>query len=87
MIFGQRIMTHTDAGPTTQVLDQDLGQPVIRSEYKSNSIKQYVRDHFVLRTETTSYHTPDVRVHKSVEHVPELRQTMTAANDRYLDVQ
>jgi hypothetical protein len=87
MIFGRRITRHTDAGLKTQILDHDLGQPVIRSEYKSSSIKQYARDNLVLRTETTSYHTPDLGVNKGVEHVPQLRQTMAAANDRYLDVQ
>ena len=87
MIFGRRITKHTDAGLKTQVLDHGLGQPVIRSEYKSSSIKQYARDNLVLRTETTSYHTPDLGVNKGVEHLPELRQTMATANDRYLDVQ
>lgn len=87
LIFGRRITRRTDAGLKTQVLDHDLGQPVIRSEYKSSSIKQYVRDHLILRTETTSYHTPDLGVNKSVEHLPELRQTMAASNDRYLEVQ
>ena len=87
VIFGRRITKHTDAGLKTQVLDHGLGQPVIRSEYKSSSIKQYARDNLVLRTETTSYHTPDLGVNKGVEHLPELRQTMATANDRYLDVQ
>lgn len=87
MIFGRRISKHTDAGLKTQILDHDLGQPVIGSEYKSSSIKQYARDDLVLRTETTSYHTPDLGVNKGVEHLPELRETMAAANDRYLDVQ
>jgi hypothetical protein len=87
MIFGRRITKHTDAGLKTQILDHDLGHAVIRSEYKSSSIKQYARDNLVLRTETTSYHTPDLGVNKGVEHLPKLRQTMAAANDRYLDVQ
>ena len=86
-IFGRRITKHTDAGLKTQILDHDLGQAVIRSEYKSSSIKQYARDDLVLRTETTSYHTPDLGVNKGVEHLRELRETMAAANDRYLDVQ
>src|SRR5262249_34158991 len=71
LIFGRRISQRTDAGLEAQILDHDLGQPVIRSEDKSSSIKQYVRDHRVLRTETTSYHTPDLGVHKGVEHLPE----------------
>jgi hypothetical protein len=87
VIFGRRITKHTDAGLKTQILDHDLGQAVIRSESKSRSIKQYARDNLVLRTETTSYHTPDLGVNKGVEHLPELRQTMATANDRYLDVQ
>jgi hypothetical protein len=87
LIFGRRITRRTDAGLKTQILDHDLGQPVIRSEYKSSSIKQYVRDHLILRTETTSYHTPDLGVNKGVEHLPELRQTMAASNERYLEVQ
>jgi hypothetical protein len=87
IIFGRRITKHTDAGLKTQILDHDLGLPVIRSEYKSSSIKQYARDNLVLRTETTSYHTPDLGVNKGVEHLPQLRETMAAANDRYLDVQ
>src|SRR5512142_2165499 len=87
IIFGRRVTKHTDAGLKTQILDHDLGQPVIRSEYKSSSIKQYARDNLVLRTETTSYHTPDLGVNQGVEHLPELRQTMAAANNRYLDVQ
>lgn len=87
MIFGRRITKPTDAGLKTQILDHDLGLPVIRSESKSSSIKQYARDNLVLRTETTSYHTPDLGVNKGVEHLPELRGTMAAANDRYLDVQ
>jgi hypothetical protein len=86
VIFGRRITTHTDAGLKTQVLDHDLGQAVIRSEYKSSSIKQYARDNLILRTETTSDHTPDLGVNKGVEHLPELRETMATANDRYLDV-
>jgi hypothetical protein len=75
------------AGLKTQILDHDLGQAVIRSEYKSRSIKQYARDNLVLRSEMTGYHTPDLGVNKSVEHLLEFRQTMAAANDRYLDVQ
>jgi hypothetical protein len=87
IIFGRRITQHTDAGLKTRILDHDLGQPVIRSEYKSSSIKQYARDNRVLRTETTSYQTPDLGVNEGVEHLLALRPTMATANDRYLDVQ
>jgi hypothetical protein len=55
VIFGRRIPKHIDAGLKTQISDHGLGQPIIRSEYKSSSIKQYVRDHLISRTEATSY--------------------------------
>ena len=87
LIFGRCITQHTDAGLKTQILDHDLGAPVIRSESQSSSLKQSVRDHLVLRTETTRSHTPDLGVNKGVEHLPELRQTMAASNDRDLEVQ
>jgi hypothetical protein len=87
LIFGRRITQRTGAGLKAQILDHDLGQPVIRSEYKSRSIKQYVRDHLVLRTETTSDHTPELGVNKGVENLPVPRPTMAASNDRYLEVQ
>jgi hypothetical protein len=87
ILFGRRVSKQTNAGLKTQILDHDLGQPVIRSEYKSSSIKQYVRDHLLLRTEITSYHTPDLGVNKSVEHLEKLRDKMSGSNERYLEVQ
>jgi hypothetical protein len=87
VIFGRRVTKRTDAGLKTQISDHGLGQPVIRSDYKSSSIKQYVRDHLILRNEATSYHTPDLGVGKNVENLPQLREKMAASTERYLDVQ
>jgi hypothetical protein len=63
------------------------GNPVIRSEYKDGSIKQYVRDHRLLRTEATSYNTLDLGVGKSIRNLPQLRRGMRGINERYLAVQ
>lgn len=87
VIFGRRVTKRTDAGLKTQISDHGLGQPVIRSDYKSSSIKQYVRDHLILRNEATSYHTPDLGVGKNVDNLPQLREKMAASTERYLDVQ
>jgi hypothetical protein len=87
MVFGRRITKRYRGALKTQIADYHLGNPVIRSEYKHGSVKQYVRDHLLLRTETTSYHTPDLGVAKSVEHLGKLRNAMQAINERYLDVQ
>ncbi len=87
VVFGRRITKSYAGGLKTQIADYHLGNPVIRSEYKQGSIKQYVRDDRLLRTEATSYHTPDLGVAKSVEHLSQLRQVMGAITDRYLAVQ
>lgn len=82
-VFGRRITARYGGTLKTQIADYHLGNPVIRSEYKQGSIKPYVRDDRRLRTETTSYHTPDLGVAKAVQHLPELRQSMSAINERY----
>jgi hypothetical protein len=86
-IFGYRITKRYRGGLKTQIADHHLGNPVIRSEYKDSSIKQYVRDHRLLRTEATSYNTPDLGVGKSIRNLPQLRRVMNGINDRYLAIQ
>jgi hypothetical protein len=86
-VFGHRITTAYRGGLKTQIADHHLGNPVIRSEYKASSIKQYVRDHRLLRTEATSYNTLDLGVGKSLRHLPRLRHLMAGINERYLAVQ
>jgi hypothetical protein len=60
---------------------------VIRSYYRDGSIKQYVRDHLLLRTEATSNNVADFGVPKAIEAMPQLRTAMAAVTDRYLTVQ
>lgn len=86
-IFGRRITKRYQGNLKTQIADFHLGSPVIRSEYKWGSIKQYVRDHLLLRTETTTHRTWDLGVNKSVEHLSSLKEVMTGINERYLDIQ
>jgi hypothetical protein len=86
-VFGHRITKAYRGGLKTQIADHHLGNPVIRSEYKDCSIKQYVRDDRLLRTEATSYNTPDLGIGKSIRNLPQLRHVMRGINDRYLAIQ
>jgi hypothetical protein len=86
-IFGHRITKAYRGGLKTQIADHHLGNPVIRSEYKDSSVKQYVRDHLLLRNESTSYNTLDLGVGKSIRNLPQLRGVMRGINDRYLAIQ
>jgi hypothetical protein len=48
------------------------------------SVKQYLRDHILLRNEAISYNTRDLGVGKSIRNLPQLRRVMRGINDRYL---
>src|SRR5207302_7283319 len=54
LIFGHRI-TRRHAGKLQTVIeDLNLPNPVIRSYYRKGFLKQYVRDRFLLRTESAT---------------------------------
>ena len=86
-IFGSRITRLYHGSLKTQLADHHIGNPVIRSEYTDSSIKQYVRDHVLLRTEATTYNAPDLGLRKSTHHLAQFRQVMRGINDRYLAIQ
>ncbi len=87
MIFGRRITKHHRGKLQTEIADMDLPNPVIRSHYGNGFIKQYVRDHRILRTEPASNNVNDYGVNKSVQNLPILRDALAAIADNYLNVQ
>jgi hypothetical protein len=86
-IFGRRVTKRYRGKRETLIEDLDLPNPVIRSYYRDGSIKQYVRDHLLLRTEATSNNVRDFGVPKAIDAIPQLRQAMAAVTDRYQSVQ
>lgn len=86
-IFGRKVTKRYRGKLETLIEDLDLPNPVIRSYYRDGSIKQYVRDHLLLRTEATSNNVVDFGVPKAVAGVPLLRPAMATVVDRYLTVQ
>src|ERR1700730_3091022 len=87
VIFGRKITKHYRGKLQTEIEDMNLPNPVIRSHYGNGFIKQYVRDHLILRTEPASNNVKDYGVNKAVENLPVLRKAMSAINDNYLNVQ
>jgi len=86
-IFGRKVTKNYRGELKTVIEDLDLPNPVIRSHYGNGFIKQYVRDHVLLRTEAASNSVVDYGVKKAVENLPQLRQAMDKVNENYLDVQ
>ena len=79
VIFGRKVTRQCRAKLQTEIEDMNLPNPVVRSHYRNGFIKQYVRDHSILRTEAAS--------NKAVENLPVLQKSLSAINDNYLNVQ
>ena len=86
-VFGRKVTKRYRGKLETLIEDLDLPNPVIRSYYRDGSIKQYVRDHLLLRTEATSNNVTDFAVPKAVAAMPALRPAMATVVDRYLTIQ
>jgi len=86
-IFGRKVTQRHRGKLQTVIADLDLPNPVIRTYYGDGSVKQYVRDHLLLRTEPSTNNVHDYGVPKAIEHLPVLRSKLSAIADRYLTVQ
>jgi DNA-binding transcriptional ArsR family regulator len=87
VIFGRKITRHYRGKLQTVIEDMNLPNPVIRSHYGNGFVKQYVRDHVLLRTEPASNNVNDYGCKKAVENLPRLRERMSSVVDNYQNVQ
>jgi hypothetical protein len=85
VIFGRKITKQYRGKLQTGLQDLDLPNPVIRSHYGHGFIKQYVRDHVLLRTEPATNNVNDYAVNKAIDHLPALRQKLSSIVDNYLN--
>jgi len=86
-IFGRKVTKKYRGKLQTEIEDMDLPNPVIRSHYRNGFIKQYVRDHLLLRTEAATNNVNDYGVKKAVDNLPQLRDKLASINDNYLNIQ
>src|ERR1700720_443857 len=87
VIFGRKVTKQYRGKLQTEIEDMNLPNPVIRSHYRNGFIKQYVRDHLILRTEAAGNNVTDYGVNKAVEHLPALRDKLSTINNNYLNIQ
>ena len=87
VIFGRKITRYYRGKLQTVIEDLHLPNPVIRSHYGHGFLKQYVRDHLLLRTEPATNNVTDYAVNKAIDNLPQLRQKLSSIVDNYLDVQ
>jgi hypothetical protein len=87
VIFGRRVTKQYRGKLQTVIEDLNLPNPVIHSHYGNGFLKQYVRDHLLLRTEPASNNVRDHGVNKAIEHLPQLREKISSIIDNYHEVQ
>jgi hypothetical protein len=87
VIFGRpRFHPDTRTGQTT-VKITTLKTPVLNTGFQSTSLKQYVKDHTLLRTETSCYQLRDLSVPKDIQNLPKLRAVLERSNERFLEAE
>ena len=87
VIFGRKVTKDYKGKLQTVIEDIQLPNPVIRSHYGNGFIKQYVRDHLLLRTEPATNNVNDYGVKKAVDNLPKLRERLESITDNYLNIQ
>ena len=87
MIFGRKITKRYRGQRQTVIEDLNLPNPVIRSHYGQGFIKQYVRDHLLLRTEAATNNVADYAVPTAIDHLSQLRPKLSSIVDHYQNVQ
>jgi hypothetical protein len=86
-IFGLKISKLHRGKLQTEIEDLHLPSPVIRSHYRNGSIKQFVRDHLILRTEPATIDVTDYGAKKAVTNLVDLRSRLSAIAYNNLNVQ
>jgi hypothetical protein len=87
VIFGRRITKQYRGKLQTVIEDMNLPNPVIRSHYGNGFVKQYVRDHLLLRTEPASNNVNDYGCKKAIENLPQVCKNMSSVVDAYQNIQ
>jgi hypothetical protein len=88
VIFGRsQSWADTRTAQTVVKIIPGVRMPVLRSGSQTTSIKQYVKDRMLLRTESSTHQLPDLSLRKHIRHLPQVRQVLAQSNHRYLQAQ
>src|SRR6516225_6652520 len=87
VIFGRPQFRPDTRTGQTEVRVTQLKTTVLKTGFQSTSLKQYVKDRTLLRTETSCFQLRDLSVPKDVQNLPKLRAVLSRSNERYLQAQ
>jgi hypothetical protein len=86
LLFARRVTRRTPGQFRTRVITHGV-IPTLHIAYKRSDLKQYLKEGWALRTETTINDARDFRLGKRLHNLPALREVGFQANRRLLSVQ
>jgi hypothetical protein len=86
LVFDRAIYKTTPGDFCTRVFEDGV-HPSLHIKYKSCHVKQYFKENWALRTETTINKPDDFYIRKDISHLDELRSIGRAINLRLLEVE
>jgi hypothetical protein len=87
VIFGRPLFRPDTRTGETEGRVTKLKTTVLKTGFQSTSLKQYVKDRVLLRTETSCFQLRDLSVPKDVQNLPKLREVLGRSTERYLEAQ
>jgi len=87
VVFGRSRFRPDARTARTEVKVTRLKTTMLRTGFGQTSLKQYVKERVLLRTETTCNQLQDLSLPKEVQNLPRLREVLGGSNDRYLEAQ
>jgi hypothetical protein len=87
MIFGTRITSRIKGKLSTTLEKIDHGHHIFRAYFKNAFIKQYEKFSTFLRNEICSNNLADFRLKKSLDNLPEVRETFLGVTGRFAEFQ
>lgn len=87
VVFGRPKFRPDTRTAQTVVKITRLRTTVLRSGFQATSIKQYVKDRVLLRTETSTHQLVDLSLRKNIRHLSRVREVLAQSNQRYLQAQ
>jgi hypothetical protein len=87
VIFGRACFHPDTRTGQTEIKVTPLKTTVIKTSLRGTSLKQYVKDRRMLRTETSCFRVKELSVAKGINNLPRLREVMAQSNERYQEAQ
>jgi hypothetical protein len=87
VIFGRPQFRPDTRAAQTEVKVTRLKTTVLKASFRGTSLKQYIKDLLLLRTEAACFQLRDLSIPKDIQNLPKLREVLGRSTERYQEAQ